>query len=127
MATQVLNLDVFNSGSSIKVFASASADGGSASAVAAGIEIFGGQIVNKTPDDEDDIVGIFNSGLIRAEAVANGDTEFASAVGINVFAVTEFRGSITNDGGTIIALASGSEAHAVGIRIAEPTAGADGN
>ena len=120
----VLNLDVFNSGSSIKVFASASADGGSASANAVGIEIFGGQIVNKTPDDENDIVGIVNTGLIRAEAVANGDTEFASAVGINVFAVTEFRGSITNDGGTIIALASGSSAHAVGIRIAEPTAGA---
>jgi hypothetical protein len=45
----VLNLDLFNSGTSIKVFASASADGGDAAAYAAGISVFGGQIENKTP------------------------------------------------------------------------------
>jgi uncharacterized protein with beta-barrel porin domain len=118
----VLNLDLFNSGTSIKVFASASADGGDASAYAVGIDVYGGQIQNVAATTNNPVVGIVNEGLIRAEAVATGDYGFASAAGINVFAFTEFRGSITNDGGTIIALASGSSAHAVGIRIAEPTA-----
>ena len=119
----VLNLDVFNSGSSIRVFASASADGGDASAYAAGISVSGAQIQNMATTVNNPVVGIVNTGLIRAEAVASGDYEFASAVGINVFALSEFRGSITNDGGTIIAIASGSSAHAAGIRIAEPTSG----
>jgi hypothetical protein len=108
---EVLHVDVTNSGSSIEVFASAAADGGSANAYAVGVNVVGAQIEGT----------ILNTGLIRAEAVADGDYEFASAVGINVHAFSEFRGNITVSGGTVAAIASGSSARAVGIRISEPT------
>ncbi len=104
----ILNVDIVNSGSSIDVSASASASGaGVASAAAVGIEVDGLAVDGL----------ILNSGLIRAQAFANGgSTAVAQAGGISVAAGT-FVGTISNVGGTIVAFASASSASAYGIRV----------
>ncbi len=121
----ILSVDIENSGSSIRVFASASADGpGVANANAIGIHVEGGFVTGT----------IDNFGLIQATAVATGGGDYATdgpfvdgvgraealAVGINVIAGS-FAGDINVNGGTVIAVASGPTASAVGIRIAALT------
>jgi hypothetical protein len=99
-----LNVDVTNSGSSLKVFASA--DGSDDSyARAVGIEVEGGFI--------DGAIG--NAGLLQVTANGNGGS--ATAVGVIVYP-WEFDGTIANTSGTIIAQAWGDgSANAVGIQI----------